>query len=396
MWNLLSTAWNSVMKKKSTPLFSNRCLDGFIIAHSLWSSALNGFHHVSVMPLTFCLEWWSSGCRTDWTSHTYRDKVHQPPVSILCLAICDAALTKTLSVPTDDLLSTNEKPPVSNKEVMISVSVQTDSDSCPSKTTSSQSSPVIIRGKWVRRAPNWRSVEKCSSVHSHKGQVIMFPSSRLVETSLISCDVVCSRDQISSEPGGPAPLGDQSAVQEETGQRNHRRLVVVWRRRSVWFLYLKLHNSPSSNVMLMCLAYPLSAACLKVLNVPSTLCLCLCRSDSAHSLPADQQEQVGWLQDPCLYRRQDQPHWPRPASVSHVTRRRDVLVRVQKNPKIFFNCRFQNGHAAEQVQDRLLRHQRPRRYQHQTPETQVRVLKQFFLSKQSSLMNSCNNASNYF
>lgn len=38
-------------------------------------------------------------------------------------------------------------------------------------------------------------------------------------------------------------------------------------------------------------------------------------------------------------------------------------------------CHFQNGNAAEQVQDRLFRHQRPWRHQHQTPETQVWVLK---------------------
>lgn len=51
--------------------------------------------------------------------------------------------------PVDDLLSSNEKPPGGNKEVTISVSVQKDSDSesCPSKTTSNQSSPLIIRGE---------------------------------------------------------------------------------------------------------------------------------------------------------------------------------------------------------------------------------------------------------
>lgn len=102
--------------------------------------------NVSVMPLTFCLELSSSGCRTDWISHTYRDKVCLFPSICLLSAIYYTALTKTLSVPVDDLLSSNEKPPGGNKEVMISVSVQTDSDSSPSKTTSSQSSPIIIRG----------------------------------------------------------------------------------------------------------------------------------------------------------------------------------------------------------------------------------------------------------
>lgn len=60
---------------------------------------------------------------------------------------------------------------------------------------------------------------------------------------------------------------------------------------------------------------------------------------------------------------------------------RDILMRgKQKQMIIWFYfplhvaCHFQNGHAAEQVQDRLFRHQRPRRHQHQTPETQVWVL----------------------
>lgn len=60
---------------------------------------------------------------------------------------------------------------------------------------------------------------------------------------------------------------------------------------------------------------------------------------------------------------------------------RDVLVQVKQNQMTIFShfifhvaCRFQNGHAAEQVQDRLFRHQRPRRHQHQTPESQVWVL----------------------
>uniref|UniRef100_A0AAQ5ZMT2 Solute carrier family 12 member 2 n=1 Tax=Amphiprion ocellaris TaxID=80972 RepID=A0AAQ5ZMT2_AMPOC len=49
----------------------------------------------------------------------------------------------------DELLSSHEKPPVGSKDVLISVSLakDSDSDSCPSKTTSNQSSPLIIRGK---------------------------------------------------------------------------------------------------------------------------------------------------------------------------------------------------------------------------------------------------------
>uniref|UniRef100_A0A7N8XDV5 Solute carrier family 12 member 9 n=1 Tax=Mastacembelus armatus TaxID=205130 RepID=A0A7N8XDV5_9TELE len=48
----------------------------------------------------------------------------------------------------DELLSSQEKPPIGTKEVVISVSLtkDPDSDSCPSKTTSNQSSPLIGRG----------------------------------------------------------------------------------------------------------------------------------------------------------------------------------------------------------------------------------------------------------
>ncbi|XP_040897452.1 solute carrier family 12 member 2-like [Toxotes jaculatrix] len=47
----------------------------------------------------------------------------------------------------DELLSSHEKPPVGGKEVVVSVSLakDSDSDSCPSKTTSNQSSPLIMR-----------------------------------------------------------------------------------------------------------------------------------------------------------------------------------------------------------------------------------------------------------
>lgn len=105
--------------------------------------------------------------RTGYLTHTGTRYIF-PPISLLS-GICNTAQTKMLSVPVDDLLSSNEKPPSGNKEVMISVSVQTDSDSCPSKTTSSQSSPIVIRGKCVRaalRLPT-RKLRKCSPVHSH-------------------------------------------------------------------------------------------------------------------------------------------------------------------------------------------------------------------------------------
>uniref|UniRef100_A0A3Q4H9D3 Solute carrier family 12 member 2 n=1 Tax=Neolamprologus brichardi TaxID=32507 RepID=A0A3Q4H9D3_NEOBR len=49
--------------------------------------------------------------------------------------------------PADELLSSHEKPPVITKDVLISVipAKDSDSDSCPSKTTSNQSSPLIMR-----------------------------------------------------------------------------------------------------------------------------------------------------------------------------------------------------------------------------------------------------------
>jgi len=55
----------------------------------------------------------------------------------------------SVCVPADELLSSQEKPPVGSKDVLISVSPakDSDSDSCLSKTTSNQSSPLIIRGK---------------------------------------------------------------------------------------------------------------------------------------------------------------------------------------------------------------------------------------------------------
>ncbi|KAF3686068.1 Solute carrier family 12 member 2 [Channa argus] len=47
----------------------------------------------------------------------------------------------------DELLSSQEKPPVGSTDVVVSVSQAKDSDSgyCPSKTTSNQSSPLIMR-----------------------------------------------------------------------------------------------------------------------------------------------------------------------------------------------------------------------------------------------------------
>lgn len=65
----------------------------------------------------------------------------------------------SLFVPIDELLSSHEKPPIGSKEVVVSVILpkDSDSDSCPSKTTSNQSSPLIVRGKVqsLRDRPAW-------------------------------------------------------------------------------------------------------------------------------------------------------------------------------------------------------------------------------------------------
>lgn len=60
----------------------------------------------------------------------------------------DCYRTPVLSLP-DDLMSSQEKPLTSSKEVVISVSLakDSDSDSSPSKTTSNQSSLLNIRGE---------------------------------------------------------------------------------------------------------------------------------------------------------------------------------------------------------------------------------------------------------
>ncbi|XP_068166257.1 solute carrier family 12 member 2-like [Antennarius striatus] len=54
----------------------------------------------------------------------------------------------------DELLSSQEKPPMDQTEVVVSVSLakDSDSDSCPSKTTSNQSSPLIIKAAETKSA----------------------------------------------------------------------------------------------------------------------------------------------------------------------------------------------------------------------------------------------------
>lgn len=83
----------------------------------------------------------------DWISLTYKDKVHMSFSAHLSL-IWPSAWTVSISVPADDLLSSHEKPPVGSKDVVVSISVSQDSesDSLPSKTTSNQSIPLIIKG----------------------------------------------------------------------------------------------------------------------------------------------------------------------------------------------------------------------------------------------------------
>lgn len=51
------------------------------------------------------------------------------------------------SVPADEIIQSQEKPPAGGKDVLVSVVPTKDSDSCPSKATSGQSSPLIVRGE---------------------------------------------------------------------------------------------------------------------------------------------------------------------------------------------------------------------------------------------------------
>uniref|UniRef100_A0A7N8WZ68 Solute carrier family 12 member 2-like n=1 Tax=Mastacembelus armatus TaxID=205130 RepID=A0A7N8WZ68_9TELE len=75
----------------------------------------------------------------------------------------------------DELLSSQEKPPIGTKEVVISVSLtkDPDSDSCPSKTTSNQSSPLIGRG----------GDETDPSSHTNTKSPLSLTDQRLLESS---------------------------------------------------------------------------------------------------------------------------------------------------------------------------------------------------------------------
>lgn len=91
-----------------------------------------------------------------------------------------------LSLP-DDLMSSQEKPPISSKEVVISVSLAKDSDpdSSPTKVTSNQSSPLIIRG----------DAELLRLVPGEEDD----PCNRFTASSALPCDALY-RVQVSSQP----------------------------------------------------------------------------------------------------------------------------------------------------------------------------------------------------
>ncbi|XP_073322100.1 solute carrier family 12 member 2-like isoform X2 [Pagrus major] len=95
----------------------------------------------------------------------------------------------------DELLSSHEKPPIGSKEVVVSVILpkDPDSDSCPSKTTSNQSSP--LSGK-----PGNKSISECQRVS-------------LTSPCVISCHVKSS----ATETKSPLSLTDQRLL--ETSQQ---------------------------------------------------------------------------------------------------------------------------------------------------------------------------------
>ncbi|XP_061881166.1 solute carrier family 12 member 2-like isoform X1 [Entelurus aequoreus] len=73
----------------------------------------------------------------------------------------------------DELLWSQEKPPVSSKDPVVSVNLakDSDSDSCPSKTTSAQSSPLIIRdGKPALSLSEQRLLESSQQFKKKQGK----------------------------------------------------------------------------------------------------------------------------------------------------------------------------------------------------------------------------------
>ncbi|CAG5917464.1 unnamed protein product [Menidia menidia] len=90
---------------------------------------------------------WSDGDMRD--VENYINTIHDAfdlQFGVVILRLQDGLDVSHIQGP-DELLSSQEKPPVGSKDVLISVgpAKDPDSDSCPSKTTSSQSSPLIIR-----------------------------------------------------------------------------------------------------------------------------------------------------------------------------------------------------------------------------------------------------------
>uniref|UniRef100_A0A8C7XWI5 Solute carrier family 12 member 3 n=2 Tax=Oryzias sinensis TaxID=183150 RepID=A0A8C7XWI5_9TELE len=90
---------------------------------------------------------WSDGDMRD--VENYINIIHDAfdlQFGVVILRLLDGLDISHIQGP-DELLSSHEKPPVGAKDALISVNLvkDSDSDSCPSKSTSNQSSPLIIR-----------------------------------------------------------------------------------------------------------------------------------------------------------------------------------------------------------------------------------------------------------
>lgn len=184
-------------------------------------------------------------------------------------------------------MSSQEKPPISSKEVVISVSLAKDSDSdcSPSKVPSNQSSPLIIRGA-AELLRLTRGEEERSCIGGYWPlRCVMW--CYLQSPSLLSVPLSsgCWRAASSlrrSKAKEPSTSG--GCLMMEVGFHG-----------PLLFQTCRHHQS-------------------EIFFNP--VCVCNCRPDAAHSLPAHQQRQVGRLSDPCLHWWQDQPDRSRPSSVS--------------------------------------------------------------------------------
>lgn len=148
----------------------------------------------------------------DWISLTYKDKVHLLFSAYLPL-IWPSAWTVSISVPADDLLSSHEKPPASTKDVVVSISVSQDSesDSLPSKTTSNQSIPLIIKGNGGKKMKKASSVPLMLEETENKDNEDFFMLRGFV--NLMLCPVMSS----ATETKVPLTLTDQRLL--ETSQQ---------------------------------------------------------------------------------------------------------------------------------------------------------------------------------